>query len=92
MTRPISDASSGKPRNIGRLASTTWDLSLPSMADKYQLTLGFRPDGTLHEVAFVSRGKIGSGMDQLLVDLGIQISRAIQGRNPSTGEVIDSTG
>lgn len=36
----------------------------------------------LIEVIFVGRGKIGHGLDMLLTDLGIQLSRAIQGRIP----------
>ncbi len=41
------------------------------------------------EVVFVSRGKIGQGMDLLLSNLGIAISRAIQGRDPNTGEAVE---
>ena len=38
------------------------------------------------EVAFVGRGKIGHGLDNILQDVGIWISRALQGRDPMTGE------
>ncbi len=41
--------------------------------------------GVLHEIQFVGRGKIGQGVDLLLHDLGVQLSRAIQGRDPVTG-------
>ena len=41
--------------------------------------------GELREIAFVGRGKVGGGIDILLHDLGIQLSRAIQGRDPDTG-------
>ncbi len=44
--------------------------------------------GALHEIAFVGRGKIGQGMDLLLQDLGLKLSRAIQGRDPDTGDVL----
>ena len=53
---------------------------------KLDLTMAYAPDGTLHEIAFGGRGKIGQGMDLLLRDLGIKVSRAIQGRNPDTGD------
>lgn len=45
-------------------------------------------DGRLHEIGFVGRGKIGSGLDHMLLDLGIGLSRAIQGRHPDTGDEI----
>ena len=40
----------------------------------------------LVEVVFQSAGKIGSGLDLLLQELGIKLSRFIQGRHPETGE------
>ena len=43
-------------------------------------------DGIVHEIAFGGRGKIGQGMDTMLTDLGIALSRAIQQRDPTTGE------
>lgn len=42
----------------------------------------------IHEIVFVGRGKVGGGLDQMLIDLGVQLSRAIQGRYPSTGELV----
>jgi hypothetical protein len=44
--------------------------------------------GRACEIAFTGRGKIGHGLDQILIDLGIAVSRAIQGRDPQTGEEI----
>jgi len=41
--------------------------------------------GELREIVFVGRGKIGQGLDTMLHDLGIKLSRAIQGRDPDTG-------
>lgn len=38
----------------------------------------------LREVVFVGRGKIGHGLDDMLSELGIKLSRAIQGRDPET--------
>lgn len=51
------------------------------------ITVGFARDIPV-EVAFTGRGKIGHGLDQILIDLGIAVSRAIQGRDPQTGEEI----
>lgn len=48
--------------------------------------LSYAPDGTLHEISFVGAGKAGHGISLLLSDLGIKLSRAIQGRSPETGE------
>lgn len=42
--------------------------------------------GPVTEIAFVERGKSGHGLDQLLAELGIKLSRALQGRDPDTGE------
>lgn len=47
-----------------------------------EVSLAWEPSGRLQDVIFVTRGKCGSGMDLLLNDLGIQLSRAIQGRDP----------
>jgi hypothetical protein len=41
--------------------------------------------GALRELAFVGRGRSGQGLDFLLTDLAIKVSRAIQGRDPATG-------
>ena len=62
------------PASDGKMAQHPLDVSL--MYDKA---------GTLREVVFVGRGKIGHGLDLLLHDLGIKLSRAIQGRDPDTG-------
>lgn len=52
---------------------------------KLEMTMAYA-DGILHEISFGGRGKIGQGMDHLLTDLGIKISRALQGRDPDTGD------
>ena len=44
----------------------------------------------IHEIAFVTRGKIGHGLDLMLQDFGIQLSRAIQNRDPETGTELDT--
>ena len=71
-----------------RLMSETFDLSLQigDGAHSCAVSLCYSPSGRLTEIAFVSRGKIGQGLDDMLRELGIQLSRAIQGRDPMTGE------
>lgn len=54
------------------------------------VSLAYLPNGTLYEIAFTGRGKVGHGLDLILSDLGVKLSRAIQGRNPDTGEVVES--
>lgn len=51
-----------------------------------EVSLAYGADGRLRELVFVGRGKVGHGLDLLLHDLGIKVSRAIQGRDPDTGE------
>ena len=81
-----------------RLESETVPLTIevPSTNDKGEafiathdlaVSLAYGPNGRLREIVFVSRGRIGHGLDPLFHDLGIKLSRAIQGRNPDTGEV-----
>jgi hypothetical protein len=38
------------------------------------------------ELVFVGRGKIGHGLDLMLQDLGMKISRMLQYRDPETGD------
>ena len=46
-------------------------------------------DGEVRELVFVERaGKVGSELDEKFHELGIQLSRAIQGRDPLTGEEV----
>lgn len=73
-----------------RLFSETFSLrvcggELPGgerVAHEIAVSLAYLPDGRLNDVIFVTRGKSGHGIDLLLSDLGIQLSRAIQGRDP----------
>lgn len=44
------------------------------------------PRGCYEEVAFSGRGKIGAGLDLLFIDVGVWVSRILQGRDPATGE------
>ena len=75
-----------------RLPGETLHLTLDLDTGKHELDVSLIYDPAqsyrLRELVFVSRGKIGQGMDLLLHDLGIKISRALQGRNPDTGDPI----
>ena len=50
------------------------------------VNLGYGPDGRVVEIAFCEAGKVGHGLHLLLAELGLKTSRAIQGRDPETGE------
>lgn len=77
-----------------RLPCETVDLTIGKTetnkeGHKLKLSLAYDPDTKLlREVVFVGRGKSGHGLDSLLHDLGIAVSRAIQGRHPDTGAKI----
>ena len=72
-----------------RLRSETVDIEIQidDGSHKFEVSLAYDDVGILREIAFVGRGKCGGGLDHILRELGIQLSRAIQGRNPMTGEV-----
>jgi hypothetical protein len=67
-----------------RLASDTYSAVL---LGGHLVTITVSRDAAGHpvEVLLTTGGKIGQAMDQMLVDLGVAISRAIQDRDPSTG-------
>jgi hypothetical protein len=67
-----------------RLNCENVDLKIAVGNGAHHLTVALAYDtkGILREVNFVGRGKIGHGIDQMLHELGIQLSRAIQGRDP----------
>lgn len=71
-----------------RLASETYSIVIPLADGQHRLDICIARDtqDQVREVNFVTRGKIGGGLDALLHELGIQVSRAIQRRNPQTGE------
>jgi hypothetical protein len=74
-----------------RLPAETLHLTLELETGRHDLDVSLAYDDEhyrLREIAFVGRGKIGQGMDLLLQDLSIKLSRAIQGRNPDTGDPI----
>ncbi len=79
-----------------RLRCETVDLTIGKteknpVGHKLKLSLAYDPETKLlREVVFVGRGKSGHGLDFLLHDLGIAVSRAIQGRNPDTGKKMDN--
>lgn len=66
-----------------RLPSETYDLTLRVGDGVHNLAVSFVRDprtGAVVELIFVERGKIGHGLDNMLRDLGVQISRLLQGR------------
>ncbi len=54
---------------------------------RFEVSLAYgETDGILREITFVGKGKTGGGLDVILSEIGIGLSRMIQGRNPDTGE------
>lgn len=74
------------PRRRLRGETVPFRLELENGVHDLAVSLMYDETLSLHEVVFVTRGKIGQGLDHLLTDLGIKLSRAIQGRDPNTGE------
>lgn len=74
-----------------RLRSVTMPLTIQIGDGKHDLAvcLAYDANDRLHEINLVSRGKIGHHMDLMLHDLGIKLSRAVQGRDPDTGKPIE---
>lgn len=73
-----------------RLSGENYDLAIRLGEGHHHFTLTVARDraGNVREIAFIGRGRTGAGLDQFLVELGIQCSRAIQRRSPATGESI----
>ena len=74
--------------NARRLPCENYDISLHGHEITLSVVRNMESD-QVHEVVFVGRGKIGQGIDLLLFDLGIALSRAIQRRDPQTGEPLE---
>ena len=76
-----------QPKEFSRLRSITYPLTLEmgEGCHSLEVTLSYDHNLILRELNFVGRGKIGHGLDLLLLDLGIKISRAIQNRDPDSG-------
>lgn len=82
-------ANFNQPDTPRRLPSETVNIKLTIGDGVHDLavSLVYDPDdGHVREMVFVTRGKIGQGLDTMLTDLGIQLSRLLQRRNPETGE------
>jgi hypothetical protein len=84
------DAAAPAPRlnRHRRLPSETVSIVLELPGGAHRLDVSLCRDartGELREIVFVGRGKIGSGLDLMLHDLGVKLSRAIQNRHPDTG-------
>jgi hypothetical protein len=74
-----------------RLESRTFDITLGATSERpgghaVVLALMYNDLGHVREMMFVGRGKIGQGMDDMLSELGIKCSRALQKRDPDTGD------
>jgi len=95
------------PKPSGRLVSINHAFSVLARPEggarghDITLSLGYDPAGgdpadpatwPLVEVGFVTRGKVGHGVDHILQELGIKLSRAIQGRDPDTGAPLPGAG
>ncbi len=85
---PHSPVSGGRRPSDSRLRSETTDLRIHVGDGWHDLAvcLAVDDDYRIHELNFVTRGKIGHGLDDMLSELGIQISRVLQGRDPVTGQ------
>lgn len=74
---------------INRLDATNYTVVIGGHEISFAIAL--HPEtGQPYEIAFTERGKIGQGIDILFADLSACLSRAIQGRDPATGEFITS--
>jgi hypothetical protein len=72
-----------------RLRSETVDVSIrftdasgEERSHDLAVCLAVNDEYQLRELNFVTRGKCGSGLDVMLAQLGIALSRIIQGRDP----------
>jgi hypothetical protein len=78
-----------------RLRAETVEIALPMQAGgEHRLTvhLAYDANDMLREIGFVGRGKSGHGLDDLLTELGIRLSRAIQRRSPDDGSSLPPAG
>lgn len=90
MNKNMSNQLPTKPEKRLRSETVTFHLNAAPADEEpklhiFDVQLAYNWTGSIREIAFVSRGKIGHGLDILFSDLGIKLSRAIQGRNPDTG-------
>ncbi len=74
-----------------RLESESYDVTVQLGNGIHRMTLTVARDSTdvPREVVFSRRGKSGHGLDLMLTQLGIAISRALQRRDPDTGVSVD---
>ncbi len=78
--------------NTNRLNCENVDLTVEVSGGTHHIivALAYLPNGALHEINFVGGWKIGEGIGLLLHDLGVKLSRAIQGRNPNVFTATDN--
>ncbi len=81
-----------KNRSTNRLNCENVDLTLEVSVGLHHIivALAYDENDVLHEINFVGGWKIGQGIGLLLHDLGIKLSRAIQGRNPDVFTAADN--
>ena len=62
-----------------------------TMIDGHGVHFTISRDGNdaVTEIAISTAGKVGQGIDQMMIDLGVAISRAIQRRDHETGQPIE---
>jgi len=81
-----------------RLQAAGYEFTIMDGKHKLGVSIGYDTppgesiqSGRTVEIAFTTRGKIGQGVDLMLQEIGLKLSRAIQGRDPETGEELDHT-
>lgn len=92
------DPIAGRPHRgqTGRFKCENWEFDLEGGINAYGemikhpaiVSVAVNGQGLPREVVFEGRGKIGQGIDLLLHDLSIKVSRILQGRDPITGEPV----
>jgi len=72
-------------RSTNRLNCENVEITLEASGGVHHIivALAYDENEVLHEINFVGGWKTGQGIGLLLHDLGIKLSRAIQGRDPN---------
>lgn len=80
--------------HTGRFPCANYEIELVQLNGSGQevrhpaiVSLAYDLKGTLREIVFEGRGKVGHGIDLMFHDLSIKLSRILQDRNPETGEI-----
>ena len=81
---PLTNPFYKQPRPASRLPAENFETVIDGHSIGFTISRDPK-SGHVVEVAF-RHPKIGHGLDLMLQDLGIALSRAMQGRDPATGE------